>query len=71
VGGDVLEVVSQRDRPRWLIGDTHGKGLPAVRLASVAMAGFRDACAQPALSLPEIARAVDLSVTRSPATRTS
>jgi phosphoserine phosphatase RsbU/P len=64
VGGDLLEVVPDRARPRWLIGDTRGKGLPAVRLASVAMTSFRDACAQPGLSLPEIARAVDQSVTR-------
>jgi hypothetical protein len=64
VGGDLLEVVSRGDHPRWLIGDTRGKGLPAVRLASIAMTSFRDACAQPGLSLPEIARAVDLSVTR-------
>jgi sigma-B regulation protein RsbU (phosphoserine phosphatase) len=35
-----------------------------VRLASVAMTSFRDACAQPGLSLPEIARVVDRSVTR-------
>jgi hypothetical protein len=64
VGGDLLEVVSDARRPRWLIGDTRGKGLPAVRLASVAMTSFRDACAQPDLSLPEIARVVDRSVTR-------
>jgi phosphoserine phosphatase RsbU/P len=64
VGGDLLEVVSEGGRPRWLIGDTRGKGLPAVRLASVAMTSFRDACAQPGLSLPEIARVVDRSVTR-------
>ena len=64
VGGDVLEVVPDAARPRWLIGDTRGKGLPAVRLASVAMTSFRDACAQPGLSLPEIARVVDRSVTR-------
>jgi sigma-B regulation protein RsbU (phosphoserine phosphatase) len=64
VGGDLLEVVSGTDRPRWLIGDTRGKGLPAVRLASVAMTSFRDACAQPGLSLPEIARVVDRSVAR-------
>ena len=51
-------------RSRWLIGDTRGKGLPAVRLASVAMTSFRDACGQPGLSLPEIARVVDRSVTR-------
>lgn len=41
-----------------------GQGAPAVRLASVAATSFRDACAQPGLSLPEVARAVDLSVTR-------
>jgi phosphoserine phosphatase RsbU/P len=64
VGGDLLEVVPDPTRPRWLIGDTRGKGLPAVRLASVAMTSFRDACAQPGLSLPEIARVVDQSVTR-------
>jgi sigma-B regulation protein RsbU (phosphoserine phosphatase) len=64
VGGDLLEVVSGQGHPRWLIGDTRGKGLPAVRLASVAMTSFRDACAQPGLSLPEVARVVDRSVTR-------
>jgi phosphoserine phosphatase RsbU/P len=64
VGGDLLEVVAHPGHPRWLIGDTRGKGLPAVRLASVAMTSFRDACAQPGLSLPEVARIVDRSVTR-------
>jgi phosphoserine phosphatase RsbU/P len=64
VGGDLLEVVPDAARPRWLIGDTRGKGLSAVRLASVAMTSFRDACAQPGLDLPEIARVVDQSVTR-------
>jgi phosphoserine phosphatase RsbU/P len=64
VGGDLLEVVSDGARPRWLIGDTRGKGLSAVRLASIAMTSFRDACAQPGLDLPEIARVVDRSVTR-------
>jgi phosphoserine phosphatase RsbU/P len=64
VGGDVLEVVADGPRPRWLVGDTRGKGLPAVRLASVAATSFRDACARPGLPLPEVARAVDLSVTR-------
>lgn len=64
VGGDVLEVVADGPRMRWLVGDTRGKGLPAVRLATVATTSFRDACAQPGLSLAEIARAVDRSVTR-------
>ena len=63
VGGDILEV-ADGPHPRWLVGDTRGKGLPAVRLASVAATSFRDACAQPGLPLLEVARAVDLSVTR-------
>ena len=63
VGGDILEVVSEGGRTRWLIGDTRGKGLPAVRLASIATTSFRDACAQPGLSLAEVARVVDRSVT--------
>jgi hypothetical protein len=64
VGGDVVEVITDGANPRWLVGDTRGKGLPALRLASVAATSFRDACAQPGLSLSEVARAVDLSVTR-------
>ena len=36
VGGDVVEVITNGTKPRWLVGDTRGKGLPAVRLASVA-----------------------------------
>jgi sigma-B regulation protein RsbU (phosphoserine phosphatase) len=63
VGGDVIEVIADGVRPRWLVADTRAKGLVAVRLASVAATSFRDACAQPGLSLPEVARAVDLSVT--------
>ena len=64
VGGDIVEVIADGANPRWLVGDTRGKGLPAVRLASVAATSFRDACAQPGLPLTEVARAVDLSVTR-------
>jgi phosphoserine phosphatase RsbU/P len=64
VGGDVIEVIAEGVNPRWLVADTRGTGLPAVRLASVAATSFRDACAQPGLPLSEVARAVDLSVTR-------
>ena len=64
VGGDLIEVIADGPRPRWLIGDTRGKGLPAVRLAAIAATSFRDACARPGLPLAEVARAVDLSVTR-------
>jgi phosphoserine phosphatase RsbU/P len=67
VGGDVVEVIANGANPRWLVGDTRGKGLAAVRLASVAATSFRDACAQPGLSLAEVARAVDASVTRAAA----
>ena len=67
VGGDVVEVIAEGANPRWLVGDTRGKGLAAVRLASVAATSFRDACAQPGLSLAEVARAVDASVTRAAA----
>jgi sigma-B regulation protein RsbU (phosphoserine phosphatase) len=64
VGGDLVEVCADGTNPRWLVGDTRGKGLAAVRLASVAATSFRDACAQPGLSLTEVARAVEESVTR-------
>jgi sigma-B regulation protein RsbU (phosphoserine phosphatase) len=64
LGGDILEVVVDGPHLLWLVGDTRGKGLPAVRLASTAATSFRDACAQPGLPLAEVARAVDLSVTR-------
>jgi phosphoserine phosphatase RsbU/P len=64
VGGDLVEVSADGTNPRWLVGDTRGKGLAAVRLASVAATSFRDACAQPGLSLTEVARAVEESVTR-------
>jgi phosphoserine phosphatase RsbU/P len=64
VGGDRIEVIADGAHPRWLVGDTRGKGLPAVRLAAVAATSFRDACARPGLPLTEVARAVDLSVTR-------
>lgn len=64
VGGDLQEVAANAPDPLWVVGDTRGKGLPAGRLASVAATSSRDACAQPGLALPEVARAVDLSVTR-------
>jgi len=64
VGGDVIEVIADGAKPRWLVGDTRGKGLAAVRLANIAATSFRDACAEPGLSLMEVARSVDLSVTR-------
>src|SRR6202035_355111 len=64
VGGDIVEVISDGTNPRWLVGDTRGKGLDAVRLARGAAPSFGAACADRALPLTEVARAVDLSVTR-------
>ncbi len=64
VGGDLIEVIPGGAHSRWLVADTRGTGLAAVRLASVAATSFRDACARPGLPLTEVTRAVDLSVTR-------
>ncbi len=43
VGGDLYEVVSTSNGIRVIIGDVRGKGLPAVRLASVVLGAFREA----------------------------
>jgi serine phosphatase RsbU (regulator of sigma subunit) len=46
VGGDLYEVVVAFGRTRFLIGDVCGKGLPAVRTATIAMGEFRAAATQ-------------------------
>ncbi|KQC35511.1 serine/threonine protein phosphatase [Frankia sp. ACN1ag] len=43
VGGDLYEVVPTANGIRVIIGDVRGKGLPAVRLASVVLGAFREA----------------------------
>ncbi|CAO5159510.1 phosphoserine phosphatase RsbU/P [Frankia sp. AiPs1] len=43
VGGDLYEVVPTAHGIRVIIGDVRGKGLPAVRLASVVLGAFREA----------------------------
>jgi|GEM_PF-883183 len=43
VGGDLYEVVATKHTVRVIIGDVRGKGLPAVRLASVVLGAFREA----------------------------
>jgi serine phosphatase RsbU (regulator of sigma subunit) len=43
VGGDLYEVVATKHTIRVIIGDVRGKGLPAVRLASVVLGAFREA----------------------------
>ncbi len=64
VGGDLLEVVEGSEHVRWVVGDTRGKGLPAVRLASAALNTFREVAAQPEAGVVEVARAVDATVRR-------
>jgi serine phosphatase RsbU (regulator of sigma subunit) len=46
VGGDLYEVVEAFDRIRLMIGDVCGKGLPAVRTATVVLGEFRSAATQ-------------------------
>jgi serine phosphatase RsbU (regulator of sigma subunit) len=46
VGGDLYEVVPALGRIRLLIGDVRGKGLPAVRTATVVLGEFRSAATQ-------------------------
>jgi serine phosphatase RsbU (regulator of sigma subunit) len=46
VGGDLYEVVSARDGLRLLIGDVRGKGLDAVRLATIVLGFFRAAAVE-------------------------
>lgn len=43
VGGDLYEVVATPHTIRVIIGDVRGKGLPAVRLATVVLGAFREA----------------------------
>ena len=46
VGGDLYEVVSALDKVRLLIGDVRGKGLPAVRTATLVLGAFRSAATE-------------------------
>jgi phosphoserine phosphatase RsbU/P len=60
VGGDFYEVAVTRHGLRVLVGDVKGKGLEAVQLAALVLAGFRAAAAQP--SLVELAAELDHSI---------
>ena len=64
VGGDLLDVVDLGGRTRWVVGDTKGKGLPAVQLASAALNTFRDVAGRSDTDLPEVVRNVDATVQR-------
>jgi phosphoserine phosphatase RsbU/P len=60
VGGDFYEVAVTRHGLRVLVGDVKGKGLEAVQLAALVLAGFRAAAAH--LSLVELAAELDHSI---------
>ena len=64
VGGDLLDVLDLGDRARWIVGDTKGKGLPAVRLASATLHAFREVARRPGADLVEVALTVDATVRR-------
>ncbi|GAB2680684.1 SpoIIE family protein phosphatase [Thalassiella azotivora] len=58
IGGDHYEVVPREDGVRLIIGDVRGKGLDAVRLATVVLGMFRAAAADHD-DLADVAREVD------------
>ena len=58
VGGDLYEVVRHDDGVRLLVADVRGKGLEAVRLATVVLGEFRAAAVERA-SLADVARQMD------------
>ena len=58
VGGDMYEVVARGDAVRLLIGDVRGKGLEAVRMATVVLGHFRSAAVE-CEDLSDLARQVD------------
>lgn len=59
VGGDLYEVVPRPGSVRLLIGDVRGKGLTAVRVATIVLGEFR-AIAPDLVDLPAVAAAMDL-----------
>jgi phosphoserine phosphatase RsbU/P len=60
VGGDFYDVAVTRHGLRVLVGDVKGKGLEAVQLAALVLAGFRAAATHP--SLVELAAELDRSI---------
>lgn len=61
IGGDLYEVVTTPRHIRFILGDVQGKGLPAVRTASVVLGAFRVA-AYDAADLAEIVARIELSL---------
>jgi GAF domain-containing protein/anti-sigma regulatory factor (Ser/Thr protein kinase) len=58
VGGDMYEAVEREGSVRLLIGDVRGKGLEAVRMATVVLGHFRSAAVE-CPDLASVARQVD------------
>jgi len=58
IGGDLYEVIELPGAVRIIIGDVRGKGLDAVRMATVALGHFRSAAVD-CQTLPEVARRMD------------
>ena len=58
IGGDLYEVVSGPSSVRLLVGDVRGKGLSAVRTATVVLGEFRAAAAGPG-DVAHVAREID------------
>jgi serine phosphatase RsbU (regulator of sigma subunit)/anti-sigma regulatory factor (Ser/Thr protein kinase) len=58
VGGDIYEIIQRPDAVRLLVGDVRGKGLAAVRTATIVLGEFRAAAAD-VDDLGEVAAQID------------
>jgi serine phosphatase RsbU (regulator of sigma subunit) len=63
IGGDLYTATRTRHGTRMIIGDVRGKGLTAVGESALLIGAFREA-ADSHTTLPELAAALDLSVSR-------
>jgi serine phosphatase RsbU (regulator of sigma subunit) len=61
IGGDLYEVIATPERVRLIVGDVQGKGVAAVRTASMVLSAFREA-AYDAGDLTEIAERIERSM---------
>jgi serine phosphatase RsbU (regulator of sigma subunit) len=61
VGGDLYEMVARPGAVRLLIGDVRGKGLDAVRLATIVLGGFRGAAIE-CEDIVTLARRMDVRI---------
>jgi serine phosphatase RsbU (regulator of sigma subunit) len=61
IGGDLYEVIATPERVRLIVGDVQGKGVAAVRTASMVLGAFREA-AYDARDLAEIAARIERSM---------